>query len=784
MPIITEFDAAMMQAALSVPAVRRLGGGTVRINDSGSPLRAVGRDAVVYELRAPDGRILALRSHLRPDSHRDAALAERYTALGSDPRLEVLRGPSGALPHGIQWILEGVALPGVDHHRRSAPVMAMERVPGRTLIRAVDRLCHERESEPLAHLADAWLNLVTTLEAAGFSHGDLTADNLIVRPDGSIALVDLDTAAWPSYPVPAIRTSGTHGYAHPRGAPLNTPARDRFPALIIWASLRVLARHPTLRPQWGDPPDEYGGVLLWTHTDVSRAHRSPLFATLDALDDDVLAPLFEVVRRAIRFPPDDTPSLSEIAERLEPLGLPRFAASQSTLRRTRTSQPDTRPATERSSVPPRDDRAIRNVDPSPATPSSREQPPKERPIDLSRARVAAEREQRRTAARQLGAAVAARDTSTAVRLWDEQRGMPEAGIYAVALHELVTYDAAAAMDRAIRRRDDAGLLETVSTAERSGVALSREMRTETRSARRRVSVRAALDEAVSRRDLQAIARLAISGQLDDLARLDHAQERIVAQALAWPALERALATDDDLAIAGAADEALWDEDGALPANARARVALAQRRTRWADDVRTALRRRDSARLRDLLNSAPQGAEQRLTEVESRRILRISTREAAVSRLARALRDGPDREVVAAFSEFETAGAPFSEVLDWAAVRGVVDRISLADALRTAASADPPDTEKLARLLPAARAALGDPDAEPSQDWLALEHYVLRAAHLGRLREAIDSGDDASIASAADPDSYGAISLLAPDERARVAEALTARRDLGRERRRA
>jgi len=55
MPIISEFDAAMMQAALSVPAVRRLGGGAIRMNDSGRPLRAAGRDAVVYELRAPDG---------------------------------------------------------------------------------------------------------------------------------------------------------------------------------------------------------------------------------------------------------------------------------------------------------------------------------------------------------------------------------------------------------------------------------------------------------------------------------------------------------------------------------------------------------------------------------------------------------------------------------------------------------------------------------------------------------------------------------------------------------
>ena len=75
-----------LQPARSVPAVRRLGGGVVRTDDSGRPLRAVGRDAVVYELRMPTGRIVALRCHLRPDPSATCALAERYSALGGDPR--------------------------------------------------------------------------------------------------------------------------------------------------------------------------------------------------------------------------------------------------------------------------------------------------------------------------------------------------------------------------------------------------------------------------------------------------------------------------------------------------------------------------------------------------------------------------------------------------------------------------------------------------------------------------------------------------------------------------
>ncbi|MGH7606771.1 MAG: hypothetical protein ACREME_05485, partial [Gemmatimonadales bacterium] len=320
MPIVSDLDAAMMHPARFVPAVRHLGGGSIRMNDAGRPLQTVGRDAVVYELRTPTGRILALRCLLHADAQQDAALAARYSALHDDPRLERLRGAGGSLPRGIRWIDEGIALPGPDLHRMILPLMAMERIPGRTLALTVDRLCREGHAEPLALLADGWLATATWLEEAGFSHGDLAADNLMVRPDGSIALVDLDTAAWPAAPPLVSPSEGTPGYAHPRGLPRDPARRDRFPALILWASLRVLARHPHLRQRWGDPPDRHGATLLWSPDDLRRPGRSALFAALDALDDEALAPLLEVVRRAIRFPPDETPPLAEVAERLSGLG--------------------------------------------------------------------------------------------------------------------------------------------------------------------------------------------------------------------------------------------------------------------------------------------------------------------------------------------------------------------------------------------------------------------------------------------------------------------------------
>ena len=765
MSILSDLDTAMAQPARSVPAVRLLGGGAVRTDDSGRPLRAVGRDAVVYELRMPTGRIVALRCHLQPDPRRDRRLAERYPALGADPRLERLRGPHGVLPRGIGWVGEGVVLPGPDLHQLVLPVMAMERVPGRTLTRTVDRLCRERQTEPLVLLADAWLATAAALDAVGFSHGDLAPDNVIVRPDGTLAAIDLDSARWPGDTTATVATDGTPAYAHPRG-PRHPAHRDRFSALVIWASLRILARHPELRDRWGDLPDRHGAALLWSPDDLRRPGGSQLFSTLSALHDGTLAPLLEVVRRAIRFPANETPPLAEIASRLAGI------RAVSTSERTWAVPSDWTPeapvhpsavAVQRNATRPGGADAL--VEPG-GTPDRDSRPPAA-PGDAF-----ADRERRRAAARQIAASVAARDTAAAVTIWEESRTVPEVATHAVSVHLLVAQDASAAIERALRRNDDAGLVAAVAQAELLGVAPSPEVRSALRTARERLAARSILNDLLARNDLRLLAGLASSGKLTCLGRLEPAQARAIERARAWPALERAFASDDDIAIASAADPALWREEEALPPAARNRVDVARRRLRWLDEVRGALRKRDGASLRQLLANEPPEAHLRLTAVEQRRISRVSTREAAAARLERALRDGPDREVVAALAEFESAGAPFSDVLDWTAVRGVVDRISLAEAIREAASADPPDAAQLARLLPAARAALGDQGSPGEPDWAALELAVLRAAHVARLREALATGSDAQIASAAVPDPYDARLLLTPPEAERVDAALT------------
>ena len=229
--------------------------------------------------------------------------------------------------------------------------------------------------------------------------------------------------------------------------------------------------------------------------------------------------------------------------------------------------------------------------------------------------------------------------------------------------------------------------------------------------------------------------------------------------------------NDDATILAAYDPDLFDDDPALPGTFRDRVALAQARTAWLYKVRSALRTRNATTLRLAMLEPPPGAEARLSAVERTRIDRLVMRDAAAERLVQALREGPDAAIVAALNQMEVAGAPLPTAIDWAAVRGVVDRITLAEAIREAAAADPPAYTRLARLLPAARAAGAAGFAQDGIDFATLETDLVRAAHLARLRDAIALGDDDAIAHAATPDPYGVVARLPGELQARVTTAL-------------
>ncbi len=927
MPSLESLDAAMLSADRSIIALPHLGGG--QIAATGRQLfRQAGTDAAVYQLRQAGGHVLALRvpytDTLNP------TVADAWHRIGSDPSLAALRhGKAAILVPSTRFIPDALTVPGPDSRLKRYPLMAMDWVMAPTLLTTVIRAAAANDGAYIGELAAAWATTVERLLSASFAHGDLTGDNILVRPGIALTLIDYDTADWPGHMARPLSRAAS-AYTHPRAnASVGARARDPFTSLLIYTSLRVLAEHPQLRASHGDDGTRPNGALLFSPTDLLNPTASELIgqvrritrdsATLTALNlliescaaaPEAVPTLPELLRPRAGVSTGERPATARPALPARPAAAtpPSMPGASTTTERPRTSNSwagvaaphptspaaptrgaGSRPAPpvrERPAVPhlPIDgpltappDSSSRDLAPTstrssaPATASRA--PASVRPGAPDRARTApsqdlvrsADREQlkrliergdaaailahwrehrladddtavaqfgdrvrtlergaaigeaqraaqnndtvqflrlwhrhdlasfppakrlqpiaevarrRAEAADRVRSAIATRDVGTVARYWPSLKGDSLVGDLSIPAANALQVHFGDQIGSALAHGDDDALIEAVETGEKQGVIVPLQTRRAVRAAQTRATTRSILDEAIRAHDQEALADLLISGRLAEIGDLPPEINRRALQALAWPLLMAAIDADRDDAILGAYDAALFDVQGSatdiLSTRERARVNLATRRLAWLADVRGALRERDTRALGRAFADVPDGAMTRLSAVERRRIERLASREEAASTLAAAIGSGDDVAIVSALTQVASIGGSLPNELDWAAVRGVVDRITLAEAIREAMAQDPPDAARLARLLPVARAAA---EAEPDRtdiDFAELEREVLRAAHMNRMRTAIVGDDDDEIATAATPDLFGAIDRLPTEQKERVERALAIR----------
>jgi hypothetical protein len=204
--------------------------------DDWGPVLASGRSAVVFQATMQNGSTRAVRCYTR----QEASSRERYAQLAG----YVADNQLTAYVADVIWHEEGIEL-----DNRRWPVLEMDWIEGRILDEYVAYLVETSRVSALGTLADRWRDLVRTLQAADFAHGDLQHANVIVGDHGKLRLVDLD-GAW----IPLFSTLsppdeiGHENYQHP-GRTAATgwgPLGDTFSALVIYLSLVALWKEPGL----------------------------------------------------------------------------------------------------------------------------------------------------------------------------------------------------------------------------------------------------------------------------------------------------------------------------------------------------------------------------------------------------------------------------------------------------------------------------------------------------------------------------------------------------------
>ncbi|MCC8061816.1 MAG: WG repeat-containing protein [Rikenellaceae bacterium] len=189
----------------------------------------------------------------------------------------------------LQWLEDEITVFGEDDTASVYPAVLMDWVEGRSLTREIAAAVSSSDKEALGRLSEAFDRMALWLLAQPFAHGDLKPDNIMVRPDGGLALIDYDGLYLPEMAGERAREIGTEGFRHPeRSETVFGKHIDDFPVALISLGLRALALWPELYGRFGgtslllfDPQLLAGGDCpAYNHLKNTELAADPLFAML------------------------------------------------------------------------------------------------------------------------------------------------------------------------------------------------------------------------------------------------------------------------------------------------------------------------------------------------------------------------------------------------------------------------------------------------------------------------------------------------------------------------
>lgn len=200
-----------------------------------------------------------------------------------------------------------------DHFGRGAyyDVLCSGWIEGTTLDTEIKRACREHNGEKLAALSRSFDRLALELLSREWAHGDLKPENIIVRPDGSLALIDFDAIYFPGNPAPSSTEVGTPGYQHPaRDESIYDKCLDDYPLALISSCLRALTVDPSLYGRYNR-----SDILLINPAEVASGVCEAYSAVKKTLAGGGWTGHYRLARTLVS-PEINLPGLREIFERI------------------------------------------------------------------------------------------------------------------------------------------------------------------------------------------------------------------------------------------------------------------------------------------------------------------------------------------------------------------------------------------------------------------------------------------------------------------------------------
>ena len=170
------------------------------------------------------------------------------------------------------------------------PVLLMDWIDGETMETYIAE--NYQDNYAMAMLCYRFCKMAAWLRSQLFAHGDIKPDNIIVRPDGTLTLVDYDGMFVPAMKGQKSPTIGTKDFSHPlRTIDDFDETIDDFALVSIALSLKAISLKPSLL-------DEYGTAdrLLFSAADYRDLSKSKVMTALQELmNDEKLATLLSML---------------------------------------------------------------------------------------------------------------------------------------------------------------------------------------------------------------------------------------------------------------------------------------------------------------------------------------------------------------------------------------------------------------------------------------------------------------------------------------------------------
>ena len=270
-PLISEYLTAIQDAHDNLDKLNHL---VPVLDKHGEPYRSSGAFAIVFKMKDEQtGKCYALKCFTEDQEGR----AEAYRQIAEE--LEFVDSPYIT---SVKY-LEKELFVDSNCEDDEFPVLLMDWIEGETMETYIAE--NYTDNYEMSMLCYRFCKMAAWLRSQSFAHGDIKPDNIIVRPDGTLTLVDYDGMFVPAMKGQKSPTIGTKDFSHPlRTMDDFDETIDDFSLASIALSLKAISLDSSLLQSY-----RASDRLLFSATDYLDLSKSKIFAALQSLFADVEA---------------------------------------------------------------------------------------------------------------------------------------------------------------------------------------------------------------------------------------------------------------------------------------------------------------------------------------------------------------------------------------------------------------------------------------------------------------------------------------------------------------